>query len=170
MRTIISLALTVVVAVIITGCTHGPEWLRPAQQFQVTLYKAGQKAQSFNDTKSNTSTTQNYELQLAETVEETLSDTGGDAFVIEPAGTPSSQNPTAATKVKVTVYSGNVAVRTFYAEQFDEQYGNTYLQTPGAKYCVIVHGKVKVEASGTSPDGNNTAPQPETPRCLLQPK
>lgn len=170
MKTLITLALTAVVAVIIAGCAHGPEWLRPAQQFQVSLYKAGQKVQSLSDTKSNASTTQNYELQLAESVEETLSDVGGDAFVIEPAGTPSAQTPTAATKVKVTLYSGDVAVRTFYAEQFDEQYGNTYLQTPGAKYCVIVHGKVTVEASGTSPDGSNEPPQPETPRCLLQPK
>lgn len=170
MKTLISLALTAVVAVLIAGCVHGPTWLRPPQQFQVSLYKAGQKAQSFTDTKSNTSTTQNYELQLAESVEETLSDIGGDAFVIEPHGAPSAQNPTAAAKVKVTLYSGDVAVRVIYAEQFDEQYGNTYLQTPGAKYCVIVHGQVKVEASGTSPNGNNAAPQPETPRCLLQPK
>jgi hypothetical protein len=169
MKTLITLALTAVVAVIIAGCAHGPEWLRPPQQFQVSMYKAGQKVQSFTDTKSNTSTTQNYELQLAESVEETLSDTGGDSFVIEPAGTPSAQTPTAAAKVKVTLYSGDVAVRTWYAEQFDEQNGSTYLQTPGAKYCVIVHGKVTVEATGTVP-GDNSMPQPETPRCLLQPK
>jgi hypothetical protein len=170
MRTLISLALAAVVAVIIAGCAHGPEWLRPPQQFQVSIYKAGQKVQSFTDTKSNTSTTQNYELQLSESVEETLSDTGADSFVIEPAGTPSAQNPTDSSKVKVTLRSGGVAVRVFYAEQFDEQNGNTYLQTPGAKYCVIVRGEVTVESHGTNPGINAGPPQSETPRCLRQPK
>jgi len=170
MRTLISLALAAVIAVIIAGCAHGPEWLRPPQQFHVTMYKAGQKVLSFTDTKSNTSTTQNYELQLAETVEETLTDTDGDSFVIEPAGTPSAENPTASTKVKVTLRSGGGVVRVFYAEQFDEQNGNTYLQTPGAKFCVIIRGEVTVESHGTPPGINTGPPQSETPRCLLQPK
>ncbi len=170
MRKFISLAVIAAIAVIFAACAHGPEWLRPPQQFRVSMYRAGLKFQSFTDTKSNSSTTQNYELQLAERVEETLADEGGDGFIIEPSGAPSAEHPTASTKVKVTLSSGGVVMRTWYAEQYDEQNGNTYLQTPGSKYCVIVRGEVKVEATGDAPAGNATLPQRETPRCLLQPK
>lgn len=170
MRQYLILAAAAVVAALLTGCAHSPEWLRPPQQFQVSVYQAGAQVKSFRETKDNTSPTSNYELQLAEIVEDTYSPADGFSFAIEPTGIPSAVHPTATTKVKVTLSSGGRAVRVWYAEQFSEQYGNVYLQTPGARYCVIVNGSITVEAVDNQGVVIPGQPQSETPRCLLQPK
>ncbi|MCC7531846.1 MAG: hypothetical protein IT342_25305 [Candidatus Melainabacteria bacterium] len=172
MRQYLILAAAAFVA-LLTGCAHSPEWLRPPQQFQVSVYQAGAQVKSFRDTKDNTSPTSNYELQLAESIEDTYSPADGFSFAIEPTGIPSNVSavhPTATTKVKVTLSSGGKAVRVWYAEQFSEQYGNVYLQTPGARYCVIVNGEVTVESVDNQGVVIAGQPQSETPRCLLQPK
>jgi len=171
MRLFLTLAAAAVVAVLLPGCARSPEWLRPPQQFQVSLYKAGGLVKSFHDTKDSSSPTQNYELQLADSVEDAYSPTNGFSFAIEPAGNPSAATPTATTKVKVTLVSGGKTVRVWYAEQFSQQYGNVYLQTPGARYCVIVNGNVSVESVNSRGEITpNVQPQSETPRCLLLPK
>lgn len=170
MRQFLALAAAVLVTALLSGCAHTPGWLRPPQQFQVSVYQAGAQVNSFRDTKEGSSPTQNYELQLAETVEETYPSTDGFSFAIEPAGSPSAVKATATTKVKVTLFSDGKAVRVWYAEQFSEEYGNVYLQTPGARYCVIVNGKVTVESVDSQGVVTPGQPHSETPRCLLQPK
>ena len=71
----------------------------------------------------------------------------------------------------MTLVSGGKTVRVWYAEQFSQQYGNVYLQTPGARYCVIVNGNVSVESVNSRGEITpNVQPQSETPRCLLLPK
>ncbi len=171
MRKFLALAATAVVAALLTGCAHAPEWLRPPQQFQVSVYQAGAQVESFRDTKEGSSPTSNYELQLAESVEETYSSTAGFSFAIEPVGSPSAAQPTAATKVKVTLFSDGKAVRTWYAEQFAQEYGNVYLQTPGSRNCVIVNGSVTIESVNSRGVVTGTGqPESETPRCLLLPK
>ena len=164
MRNFISLSIAVLVAALLTGCVHAPGWLRPSQQFQVTLYKAGQVSGSYRDHQP--------ELQIADRIEDENYGVQDFGFSIEPAGSPSSATPTAATRVKVTLYSGGKAVRTWYAEQAQEEYGKAFLQTPGAAYCTIVGGNFTVEpvAPATGSNPNTTQSQNNLPRCLPLPK
>ena len=169
MRNFISLSIAVVFAALLTGCAHAPGWLRPAQQFQVTLYQAGQVSASFRDSQPV--------LQIADRIEDENYGVADFGFSIEPAGSPRATGsvPTAATTVKVTLYSGGKAVRTWYAEATQEEYGKAFLQMPGSAYCTIVGGTFTIEpvAPATRSDStgsSETQPQSDLPRCLPLPK
>lgn len=167
MRHFICLSIAVVAAALMAGCVHAPAWLRPAQQFQVTLYRAGQVSASYHDSQP--------ELQIADRIEDENYGVQDFGFSIEPAGQSSysgAASPTAAARVKVTLYSGGKAVRRWYAVQAQEEYGKAFLQMPDASYCTIIGGNFKVEpvAPSTRSDSNATQPQSDLPRCLPLPK
>lgn len=169
MRKIISLAAVAALALLLPACASMPQWLRPPQSFQVTVYQPLAKPFSFRETKSGTESTVNYQLQLAEVIEENYSADRGYAFVIEPTGGTPDQapglEPTPTTEFKVTLSNGGKVVRVFYVERFSQEYGSTYLQVPGWRYCVIASGDVTIESTIT---GQEPVSQP--PGCLLQPK
>lgn len=169
MNKVLSATAAVAVALLLSACASMPQWLRPPQSFQVSVYQPGAKMFSFRETEEGTAPTVNYELQIAERIEENYSPAQGYAYVIEPTGgsanTPAGAAETPTTKVKVTLRNGGNVMRVFYAEQFSQEYGNVFLQTSGARYCVIVNGDVTIESTVTGQE-----PVSETPRCLLQPK
>ncbi len=147
MRQFLALAAAVLVTALLSGCAHTPGWLRPAQQFQVTLYAAGQQS-SYIDTQQGTSDAQNFALQIADKVEDDHIGVQDFGFVIEPRGSrPNNSNssPPAAAKVKVTLNSGGKEMRTWYAEKVDEEYGKAFVHMPGAAHYTIVSGDYKVE-------------------------
>ncbi len=147
MRQFLALAAAVLVTALLSGCAHTPSWLRPAQQFQVTLYTAEQQS-SYIDTQQGTSDAQNYALQIADKVEDDHLGVQDFGFVIEPRGSrsnDSNSSPAATAKVKVTLYSGGKEVRTWYAETVAEEYGKAFVHMPGAAYFTIVSGNYKIE-------------------------
>ncbi len=147
MSKFLTLAVFAVVAALLTGCTHPPAWLRPAQQFQVTLYTAGQQS-SYIDTQQGTSDAQNYALQIADKVEDDHLGVQDFGFVIEPRGGRSDDSksaPVVVAKVKVTLYSGGKEVRTWHADKVAEEYGKAFVHMPGATYYTIVSGDYKIE-------------------------
>ncbi len=147
MRKFLTLAVFAVVAALLTGCVHPPSWLRPAQQFQVTLYTAGQQS-SYIDVQQGTADAQNYALQIADKVEDDHLGVQDFGFVIEPGGSrtnDSNSSATAVAKVKVTLYSGGKVVRTWHAEKVAEEYGKAFVHVPGATYYTIVSGDYKIE-------------------------
>jgi len=162
MKNFLNLAAAVAIALLLPACASMPGWLRAPQTFEVTVYQPQAKAFSFRETEEGASSATNYQLQLAERIEEKYSPERGYAFVIEPAGAPAGATETPTTKVKVTLSNGGEAVRVFYAEQFSQEYGTTYLQLPGSRYCVVASGDITIESTVAGQE-----PVSQTPRCLL---
>jgi len=147
MSKFLNLAALALLAALLTGCVSPPSWLRPAQQFQVTLYTAGQQS-SYTDAQQGTADAQNYALQIADKVEDDHFGVQDFGFVIEPRGSrsnDSNSSAAAAAKVKVTLSSGGKVVRTWHAEKVAEEYGKAFVHMPGATYYTIVSGDYKIE-------------------------
>jgi len=113
----------------------------PPRQYEVTLYSGGEAVKSFYSAQISSGDAKGYAVAEGHTEWSTF----GGSFVVEPKGSAKTATRTPASKYKVTLFSGNKAVREWFAPQTSSGTGKIYVMPEGADDWTIIGGTFLVE-------------------------
>lgn len=108
----------------------------PPRVYEITLYSGGEVAKSFRSEQVSSGDAKGYARVQGNTEYSIF----GGSFVIEPVDSKKTTVRTAETKYVVTLYSGNKAVREWYAKQISSGAGKIYIKPEGATEYTIIGG------------------------------
>lgn len=136
-------AALLVAGLVLSGCGSDQENAPPPPPARstITVYSNGEAVKTFIATNAGANQGTGYGIAEGATVYTYV----GGTFAVEPLNNPSGAERTADAKLKVTIFSGDKAVRVWYATEGASNSGIGYFKTPGGSNWTYVGGTYVVE-------------------------